>query len=102
MMCGPTAKPLLQRLRFAIIEHIQHDIVLAVQDHCHVLVPLLEGGLVNPDVLQRPFLPPSQPPRDRPLLNPRRLIPTQPQHPGNRGNRRLFQPIDHQRFKESC
>jgi len=61
---------------------------------------LLEGGLIDADLLQRLLPPAFQPAVDRSLLDARRLCPAEVQQLGNPRNRGLLEPADDQGLKQ--
>ena len=90
----------VEALLAAVVRHVHHPRSLEIGDQRHVLVALGERGLVHPDVLDRCGLAARQPAPYRPLHDPRRLVPRDPQVLRHRRHTRLLQPVDRQHLEQ--
>jgi len=91
---GRSPVEFLNGILVATVEDLEDALSITVVDDRHVLVALLEGGLVNTDVAKRLRLSPSQTSGHGALHHPIDLIPSHTQHPGHRRMARFFEPID--------
>ena len=85
----------------AVVTHPEHAPTLKIGDHRHVLVPLLEAGLVNAQHADRLIGPTGQTAFHRALQDPLRLVPAQAHQPRQARNRRLPKQPDRHRFEQS-
>ena len=90
----------LEVLLLAPVEDVEHSGSLDVVHDGHVLVPLLEGGLVDADPTQRLRLTALQPPFDGPLHDAVDFVPTHPEHLSDRRDGCRLQPVDDERFEQ--
>jgi hypothetical protein len=100
MLRGPLGPEAVEALASAVIGHVEHPRTPQIGDHGDVFVAALEGRLVDAQVPGGRRLPALQPAPDGPRLNPRRLIPAQRPPRRDRGDGRLFHPVEGQRFEE--
>ena len=89
----------LQRLFSAPLCHIQHDPLLRIRHHGHVLVAPAKGRLVHRQVPHRPLRAARQPPRHGPLHDAVRRVRAQPHPLRHRLHARLLQPPDRFRLE---
>jgi len=89
-----------QGLLATTVGNMLDDAPFEVGDHCHVLVALLERGLVDADPTRHFKLAPREAPLDGTLHHSIDLVPAQIQLPRHRRGARLTQPIDHQGLEQ--
>jgi hypothetical protein len=83
-----------------VIGHVAHLPAVQVGHHRDVLVAPGERRFVDPQMARRRRGPPRQAALDRPRLDARRFIPTQPQPLRHRGDRGVLHPVDGQGLEQ--
>lgn len=89
-----------QRSLATTVGHVVNHPLGGIRDQGHVLMALLERGLIHTQVLRHVQLSPSQTAAHRPLHHPVHLVPAQSQKTSHRRGVGRPQPVDHQGFEQ--